>query len=166
MSGTGAYALDQTPDQHQVAMVVERASKPPPRLDQHRQRHPHDAALFRDATLVSLHLPQVTRWLDQILVNGLALAARPRPPGCHRALVESKRGDDHLQWAAMGKQGHDNDHERRRGPQSVEDRACRCREGLVAQLTDEPLVRARVDAEIACTAMASAGAPQIGAEYR
>jgi hypothetical protein len=33
-----------------------------------------DAALFLDAALIGLHLPQITRCLDQMFVDGPALA--------------------------------------------------------------------------------------------
>jgi hypothetical protein len=62
-------------------------------------------------------------------------------------------------------QSHDDDHCFRRGVQPKEDRAFRGAEGLMALLTDEPPVLARMDTNIALTDLASRMAIPLGAEY-
>ena len=54
--GTAADPLDQPSDQGHVALGADLAAQPQARLDQHPQRHPHDAALFLDAQFIGLHL--------------------------------------------------------------------------------------------------------------
>ena len=166
MEGTGAHPLDQPPDQRHVALLADLASQPQAGADHHGQRHPHDAPLALDADLVGLHLAQVTRLLDQMLLDGLALAASACPPRRHRPLVEPKGHHDGLQRTAMGEQRDDERHRLGRGAQAVEDRACRGGEGLAALRADEALVLARMDANIALAGLASGGTRQIGAECR
>src|SRR6516164_4913161 len=72
MGRTAPYPPDQPPDQRHVTLLADLAAQPQARLDHHGQRHPDNAALFLDAELIGLHLPQVTWLLDQILVHGLA----------------------------------------------------------------------------------------------
>ena len=160
---TAPDALNQPPDQGQVTLLTDLAAQPQARLDHHGQRHPHNAALFLDAQLIGLHLPQVTWLLDQILVHGLALTARAGPPSRDGALVESKRRHNGLHGTAMGQQGHDGDDGFCRGAQPIEDRAFSGTEGFVALVADEPLLLPRMDTNIALARLASGRARQIGA---
>src|SRR5215471_11625086 len=66
----------------------------------------------------------------------------------------------------MGKQGHDDDDDVCRGAQPIEDRAFGGAEGLVALVTDEPLLLPRMDTNIALASLASGRAVPIGAECR
>src|SRR5207245_4448788 len=104
------------------------------------------AALFLDADLIGLYLPQVTRLLDQMLLHRLALSAGTCHPPRDRPLVIAKRDDDRLEWTPMGQQRHHQTHRLCRGPQAIEGRAFRGAERLAALRTDKALVLARVDA--------------------
>src|SRR3712207_8138282 len=53
-------------------------------------------ALHDALPIFSLHLSQVPRLLDQMLLHSLALDAPSRHPTPHRPLVEAKRRDDGL----------------------------------------------------------------------
>src|SRR5215475_16074958 len=68
---TAPDALDQAPAQRHVTWLADRTAQPPARLDHHGQRHPHDAALFLDAELISLPLSQVPWSFDQSLLHRL-----------------------------------------------------------------------------------------------
>ena len=166
MGRTAPHPLDQPPDQRHVTLRADLAGQPQARPDHHGQRHPHDAALLLDADLVGLHLPQVTRLLDQMLLHRLPLAASARQPTRHRPLVIAKRHDDRLQWTPVGHQRHHQADRLRRGPQAIEGGAFRGAERLVALRAHEALVLARVDANVALACLASGRARQIGAEYR
>ena len=64
-------------------------------------------ALFLDADLIGLDLPQVPWLFDQVLVHGLPLASGASPPSGDRPLVKAESGHNRLHRAAMGEQGHD-----------------------------------------------------------
>ena len=66
----------------------------------------------------------------------------------------------------MGEQGHHDDHGLCRGAQPIEDRTFAGAEGLLTLVTDEALLLARMDTDIAHTCLASGMAVSIGAEYR
>jgi hypothetical protein len=130
-----------------------------------RQRHPDNAPVFLDTDLVRLHLPKVARLLDEVLLHSLALDASPGQPTGHRPLVETERDNDGLPWTPMGYQRDHQGHGLGRGPEAVQRRALCRAERFVAQPADEPLVLARVEANVALAGLASGRAPQIGAEY-
>ena len=65
----------------------------------------------------------------------------------------------------MGKQGDDEHHGLGRSAQPIEARAFRGAECLLARGTQEPLVFARVDTNIALTDVASGRTRQSGAKY-
>ena len=112
ISGMSRCALTSPASHKRVRTIIARAihTMPP---------------LCLDADLIGLHLPQVTRLLDQMLLDGLPLDARARHPTRHRPLVEAKGDDDRLQRTAMGQQRHHQADRLRRGPQAVERRAFR-----------------------------------------
>jgi len=80
--GTRAHSCAQAPDQGQVTVLTDLTGTPQPGVDQHRQGHPHQAALFLDTALGRLHPAEVARLLDQRLLHRLALDARPPPRMC------------------------------------------------------------------------------------
>src|SRR5262249_54085636 len=84
---TAPHALDQASDQWHVTLLADLAGQPQPCHHHHGQRHPHDPALFLDADLIGLYLPQVTRLLDQMLLYRLALRASTSHPPRYRPLV-------------------------------------------------------------------------------
>ena len=100
-------------------MSAELIREPQAGTDHHRQGHPHHAPLGLDAYLVGLHLLQVTRLLNQLLLYGLPLDTRACRPARHGSFVETTGDDDRLQWTAMGEE---RDHEgHRRRPRSAGD---------------------------------------------
>src|SRR5262252_4256707 len=163
---TAPHPLDEPPDQGQVALLADLAAQPQARRDHQGQRHPDNAALFLDAQLIGLHLPQVPWLLDQILVHGLALTTRAGPPIRYSALIKAKRRHDGLHGAPMGQQGHDDDHSLGRGAQPIEDGPFAGAEGCVTRVADEALLLLRMDTNIALVGLASRMAVRIGAEYR
>src|SRR2546429_3214148 len=166
MRGTAADPLDQPSDQGHVALFADLAAQPQARLDHHRQRHPHDAALFLDAQLIGLHLPQVAWLFDQVLVHGLPLSPRAGPPRRYGALVKPKRRHNRLRRTPMGEQGHHQHHGLGRGAQPIEDGAFAGAERLVTRVADEALLLLRMDTDIALACLASGRAMLIGAECR
>ena len=88
MHRTAPDALDQAPDQRHVTLLADLTAQPQARLDHHGQRHPHDATLFLDADLISLHLSQVPWSFDQSFLHRLPLATGACPPISHSALVK------------------------------------------------------------------------------
>src|SRR5438093_12919956 len=138
--GTAAHPLDQLPDQGHVTLLADLAAQPQTCLDHDGECHPHDTALFLDAQLIGLHLPQVPWLLDQILVHGLALTARAGPPTRYGALVEPKRRHNRLYGAPMGEQGHHDDHSLTRGAQPIENRARGGTDGFVTLVADAALL--------------------------
>jgi hypothetical protein len=107
--GTRVYPLDQASDQGQVAESTGLTGKPQAGADHQRQRHPDSVPLFLDPDLVGLHLPEVARLLDQVLLHRLILDPRLSQPTRHRPFVEPKGNDDCLQRTAVS---HERDHER------------------------------------------------------
>src|SRR5437879_351485 len=99
-----------------------------------------------------------------MLLHSLALHAASRHPTRHRPLVEAKRRDDGLGRTAVGEQRHHEGDGLGRGAQAVQRGAFRSAERLVARGTQEPLVLARVDADVALAGLASGRACQPGAE--
>jgi hypothetical protein len=140
-------------------------TQPQARLDHHGPRHPHEAALFLETELIGLPLSQGPWWFDQGLGHSLPLAPGAGLPSGDRPLVESKGGHNGLQRAAMGQQRHHNDDDLCRSAQAGEDRPFGCRESPTALATEESLVRARMEANIALTSLASGRARQMRAEY-
>src|SRR5437870_7040345 len=162
--GAAADALDQPPDQGHVALLADLAAQPQAGLHHHGHGHPDHTALLLDAQLVGLHLSEVPWLLDQILVHGLALPPRARPPIRYSAFVESKRRHNRLHGTPMGEQRHDEAHRLGRGAQAVKHRACGGAERLMALVADEPLFLLRMDTDIAPASLASGRAVPIGAE--
>src|SRR5712692_6933994 len=70
---TMTHAHNQATNQRPIAVLAHLAREPQAGADHHRQGHPDDASLLLDADLVGLHLPQVARMLDQVLLHRLAL---------------------------------------------------------------------------------------------
>ena len=91
---------------------------------------------------------------------GTCLPRRDRP------LVKPKGDDDRLQGAAMARSVSTSVTVSAGRPQAVERRPFRCGEGLAALRTDEALVLARVDTDIALAYLASGRTRQIRAEYK
>src|SRR5712691_3437968 len=166
MGRTAPHALDQSSDQRHVPLLADFAAQPQAGTDHHRQGHPDHTALFFDPDLIGLHLPQVTRLLDPMLLHRLALVAGTCHPPRHRPLVRAKRHDDRLAWTPVGQQRHHQAHCLRRGPQAIEGRALRGAERLVALRAEKALVLARVDAKVALAGLSSGGARHIGAACR
>jgi len=166
MCGTAPHALDQSSDQRPVTLRADFAAQPQAGTDHHRQGHPDKTALFFDPDLLGLHLPQVTRLLDQMLLHRLSLVAGTCHPTRHRPLVRAKRHDERLEWTPVGQQRHHQAHCLRRGPQAIEGRAFRGAERLVALRAEKALVLARVDANVALAGLSSGGARYIGAACR
>ncbi|HYN25454.1 MAG TPA: hypothetical protein VES69_10470 [Pyrinomonadaceae bacterium] len=104
--------------------------------------------------------------LDQMLLHRLSMAASARPPVRYRPLVEAEGDHDGLEGTAMGQQGEHEGHGLRRGPQAIERGVLGGCEGLAALCTNEPLVLARVDANVTLAHLASGGTREIGAECR
>src|SRR5262245_38715746 len=108
---TAAYPLNEAPNQRHVAVGAQLASQPQPRADHPRQCHPDNAPLFFHTDLIRLDRSQVTRVLDQPLVDSLPLSARSRQPICHRPLIKAKGSRNGLWRTTMCEQGHDNHHD-------------------------------------------------------
>ena len=144
---------------------IDLAAQPQACLDDHGQRHPHDAALLLDAELAGLHLPQVPRSFDQELLHRLPLATGARPRISDGPLVTAKSRHDRLHRTPMGEQGHHEPHGLCRGAQAIEVRTSAGAEGFVARVTDESLLLPRMDTNIAMASLASGRAVLIGAEY-
>src|SRR5207247_4695138 len=159
------HPFDQPADQGQITLLADLTAQPQTRLDHHGERHPHDAALFLDTEFIRLHLSQVPWLFDQVFVHHLTLSTRASPPISHRPLVKSKRRHNRLHGTAMGQQGHDEDDGFCRGAQPIEDRAFGGAEGFVARVTDEALLLARMDSDVALADMTSGRTVLVGAEY-
>ena len=166
MCGTTPHAFDQSADQRHITLLTDFAAQPQAGTDHHRQGHPDNTALFFDPDLIGLHLPQVARLLDEMLLHRLSLDAATCHLPRYRPLVIAKRDDDRLEWTPVGQQCHHEAHRLRRGPQAIEGRAFRGAERLVALRADKTLVLARVDANVALASLSSGGARHIGAECR
>ena len=166
VQGTAAHTLNETPNQRHVAVLTHLPRQPQACADHHGQSHPDNAALFLDADLVGLHLPQITWLLDEMLLHSLAVPAASRHPTRHRPLIIAKRNNNRLQWTTVGHQRHHKTDRLRRGPQAIEGRALRGGERLVALGAHEAVVLPRVDANVALACLSSGGAGQIGAECR
>src|SRR5215813_3944243 len=145
-------------------MGTDLAREPQARLDHHRQRHPDDAPLGLDADLIGLDVSEIPGLLDQMLLHGLALAAGTCLPRRDCPLVKPKGHDDRLQWAAVCQERQHEHHGLGWCPQAVERRPFRCGEGLAALRAEEAFVLARMDTNIALTALASGRTRRIRAE--
>src|SRR5215510_9764497 len=165
MGRTTLDPLHQSSDQGQVTLLTDLAAQPQACLDHHGQRHPHDAALFLDADLIGLHLPQVPWSFDQELVHRLPLATGAGPPSSNGALVKPKSRHERLRRTPMSEQGHDAHHGLCRGAQAIEDRTSAGAEGFVALVTDEALLLSRMNTNVALASLASGRAVLIGAAY-
>jgi len=166
VGGTGVHPLDQPPDQRHVALLTDLASQPQPGGDHHGERHPDYAPLSLDAYLVGLHLAEVPRLLDQMFLDGLALAASACPPRRDRPLVEPKSHHNSLHRTTMGEQRDDQRHKVARSAQAVQDGPVRCGKGLATLRADEAPVLARMDTNIPLASLASGGTCHIGTECR
>ena len=58
-----------------------------------------------DANFIALHLPQVLRLFNQMLMHRLTMRSALGEPGSHRAFVESEGGDNRLHRTAVSQQG-------------------------------------------------------------
>src|SRR6266446_1435344 len=161
-----AHPLHQAPHQRHVTACAHLTREPQAGTDHHRQGHPDNVALFFDPDLISFHLPQVARLLDQMLLHRLSLVPATGYPTRDRPLVIAKRHDDRLEWTPVGQQRHHQAHRLRRGPQAIECRTFRSAERLVARRADEALVLTRVDTNVALAGLSSGWARQIRAECR
>ena len=132
----------EAPQQRHGAVLTHLARPPQAGADHHGPSHPDHAALLLDAALVGLHLPQVTRWRDQMLLHRLTLDASAGQPTRHRPRGIARRHDDRLVWTPVGHQRHHQADRLRRGPQAIPCRALRGAERLVTLCTQEALVRA------------------------
>ena len=159
---TATHPLHEATNQGQVTVGADLTRQPQAGTDHHRQGHPHNAPLGLDADLVGLHLLQVTRLLNQMLLYGLPLDTRACRPARYGPFVETKGDDDRLQWTAMGEERDHEGHRRRRGPQAVQRRAFRRGERFAARRAEEPRVLARVDTNSALACLSSGRALQFG----
>ena len=89
MRGTAAHSRNESVYQRYIAMHTDLADTPQAGTD-HRQGHPHDTLLSLGADLVDLHLPQVMRLLDEIVLHRLRLAANVHQPTRDPALGSSE----------------------------------------------------------------------------
>src|SRR2546425_3684342 len=166
MGGTAPHTFNQPPDQWHVPLRTDFAAQPQAGTDHHGKGHPDNTTLLFDPDLIGLHLSQVTRLFDQMLLHRLSLGAGACRPPCYRPLIIAKRDDNRLEGTSVGQQRHRQAHCLRRGAQAIECRAFRGTERLVALCTEEALVLARVDTNVAPASLSSGGARQIGAECR
>ena len=102
MAGTGAHPRALPPDQRPGALLTHLTSPPHPGGAQQGERHPDQAPLTRDASRIGLPLAAVPRWLAQLCLDGLALAASPGPPRRDRPLVEPQGPHQGVHRTAMG----------------------------------------------------------------
>src|SRR4029077_20426606 len=119
------------------------------------ERHPDYAPLSLAAYLVGLHLAEVPRWLDQMFLDGRALAASACPPRRDRPLVAPKSPHHSLHRTAMGAHRYDQRHKVARRAASVQDGPVRCGTGLATLCADEAPVLARMDTNIPLASLAS-----------
>jgi len=166
MEGTGTHLLDQPPDQRHVALLTDLASEPQPGGDHQSERHPDNAPVSLDASRVGLHLAEVSRLLDPMFLDGLALAARACAPRRDRPRVKPKGHHHSLHRTAMGEQREDQRHQVARRAQAVQDGPVRCGTGLATRRADEAPVLARMDANMPPAGVASGGTRHVGAECR
>ena len=106
--------------------------------------------------------PPKGRLLDQMLLHRLALDAPSRHPTPHRPLVEAKRRDDGVGRTAVGEQRHHEGDGLGGGAQAIERGAFRGAERLVALRAQEPLILARMDADVTLAGLASGRARHDG----
>src|SRR4029434_2048553 len=129
-----------------------------PRSPGRSATHPFSASPLRQR--------QVPGAFDQELLHRLPLATGACPPISNGALVKPKSRHDRLHRTPMSEQGHDEHHGLYRGAQAIEDRTSAGAEGFVALVTDEALLLARMDSDIAHADLAPGMAMLIGAECR
>lgn len=160
--GAAFDAPDQLFDQGAVALRADFPTQPQPGL--HHQRHPHpdDGALQLDPQLITLHLAQRQRTLDQLLRHLLSLLAALLKPVLDRALIQTKGEDDGLDGAAVREQF---DHQRdlvSTLAQAVKGRPSGVAESLGTRAANVAAVFLRMDADIAFSNLASGRTGGVG----
>jgi N-acetylneuraminic acid mutarotase len=158
------HPTHQAPDERQITIDREFAAEPQARTDHHGHRHPTDRALDSHPQLVGLHLPELSRLLDEVLVKALAVRASAREPRGDRAFVEAEGGDDGLKRAAVGQQGQDDRGRLGWRTQAIEDGPGPLGERRSALSADQAALVSRMHADVAFARLPPGRAVGVGAE--
>lgn len=161
MQRTRAHLFDQAPDEGWATVLTDLISKPQSATDHHRQGYRRYTALFLDADIVRLHLPEVSRSLEHLSMHGLAVETRhssaKRPPS-------PRRNQRPRRWLAADSRGRARSPERHgldRRAQPIDWSPFGYSEAPAALSAAEALVLPRVDARVALTGFRSGRAAQI-----
>ncbi|RLB28667.1 MAG: hypothetical protein DRH11_17015 [Deltaproteobacteria bacterium] len=162
---TPAHLLHQTGHQMVISRRTDYPSQPQSGSHLKRHRHPHDPPLTLHPKLVGLNLSQVAGTFHQMLMNLLTVLTRTTMPGGHRALIQTKRGNNRLHRTPVGQQRHDLRHKLSRIPQAIEHGPFALGEGLTANVADIPTLLATVDADVPTSHLAPGWTFLIPATY-
>jgi len=99
-ASTGAHLLNQRAYKSRITALADNPSQPKSCAYHQGQSHPTDAALLFYTKLIHLHLAQVTRCGDELVMNGLAMESGAVSPVRNSALIKTKGSNYCLSRAA------------------------------------------------------------------
>lgn len=164
-TGTSAHSLDQPRNQGEIAAMAHLAAQPQARRDHHGQGHPGDAALKFHAQFIHLHLAEIARAGNELLLNRLAMFSGAVAPIADGTLVEVESGDDGLRRAAVCQQGDDAGEEGLRVVETIKGRALGFSKGRLANRALIAAVFAGMNADVALVGFASGRTVHIRTKY-
>jgi len=104
--------------------------------------------LLLDAHLIGLHVTQIARLGDQMLVHLFTVFPCPLLPADHGALIQAKGGHNGLHGAAISQQSYHDDHNVFGRPQPVEEGAFVFGKRLAALMADISPLFLTMDADV------------------
>jgi hypothetical protein len=164
-SRTGTHFLNQRSYKRSVTACRNNASQPKPCADHQGRSHPKNATLEFYSKLIHLHLAQITRRGDKLLVNRVAMAASPQLPTCDRALVKAKSSNDGLSRAAERQQSNHLSDKYLRMAKAVKGSAFGFGKSLATERTLVASFFERVKADVAFIEFTSGRAVHIRTKY-
>ena len=160
-----ANLLNQCGDQGAITTARDYAAEPQSGADHDGQGDPDDAALLLDSQFIHLHLAEVTRGGDALLMHGPAMQAGTLLPVGDGTLIERESRNDGLRRTAVRQQGDDLGEAFIRVAQAVKGRAFGGGKGLAANRTFEAALFLRMNRDVAFFQSASGWASQIRTKY-
>ena len=164
--GAAFDPAERSRNQLMISLCAHLSAQPQPGRDHQRHRHPDDGPLRFDPQFVTLHLPQLQRLLDQVLVNQLGVLPTARQPLPDRPLIKPEGRDNRSDRAPMSEQRDDQRDQIGRFPQPIKGRPAPGAEGLAALPAEVAPFLLRMHPNVALAGLSSGRAVKVGAKCR
>jgi hypothetical protein len=164
-AGASCDHCHQTLNQVTVAMGADRPAQPQARADHQREGHPHDTSLGFETNLVGLHLHQLARLDNLMVMHSLTLRSGGLDPVANCLSLKAEGGLDSRNGTTVPDQGDHLRDDLLVGATAKEERSGTLAEGFATHDTAIARWSTAMNPDVALAKLSPCGTVQVGAEY-